>query len=251
MASPTITALTILLLFQQGKCDLCDICRRKRDSAVRLPYNQRWYFDASSFLCQPFNFCDDEITERMKSRKSKAEINCGGVDCFEWLYESLKKRQAQESDLPKVMLSHHQYQVHQETTPSSVSKQPVFTEAARHSEATTTTLRSSTVTARAILKEPATSQDDAEAEAPYEFGLSKPEAIHVPLVPKHSPHHKPEVCMLTPDRGRRWPCSQRWYYEPHENACKTFTFCGQKGNKNNFLANHTCYEQCYDGSRRT
>nr|XP_037276259.1 uncharacterized protein LOC119169248 [Rhipicephalus microplus] len=180
MASPTITALTILLLFEQGKCDLCDICRRKRDSAVRLPYNQRWYFDASSFLCQPFNFCDDEITERMKSRKSKAEINCGGVDCFEWLYESLKKRQAQESDLPKVMLSHHQYQVHQETTQTSVSKQPVFTEAARHSEATTT-LRSSTVTARAILKEPATSQDDAEAEAPYEFGLSKPEAIHVPL----------------------------------------------------------------------
>ncbi|KAL1432851.1 hypothetical protein MTO96_013049 [Rhipicephalus appendiculatus] len=197
MGSPTITVLTILLLFEHGKCDLCDICRRKRDSAVRLPYNQRWYFDASTFLCQPFNFCDDEITERMKGRRSKAEINCGGVDCFEWLYESLKKRQAQESDLPKVMLSHHQYQVHQETTASSASKQPVFTEAARHSEATTT-LRSSTVTVRTILKEPATSQDDMlnEAEAPYDFGLSKPEAIHVPLVPKHSPHHKPEVCML-------------------------------------------------------
>ncbi|XP_054929603.1 uncharacterized protein [Dermacentor andersoni] len=252
MGSRTVAALVILLLFEHGKCDLCDICRRKRDSAVRMPYNQRWHFDASSFLCQPFNFCDDEITERMKGRKSKAEINCGGVDCFEWLYESLKKRQAQESDLPKTMLSHHQYHAPHATTTAPLAPKPVFTAATRHGEATTTQL-TSTVTVGTIVKEPATSQDEAlnEPEAPYEFGLAKPEAIHVPLVPKHSSHRKPELCTLKPDRGRRWPCSQRWYYNTEENACSTFTFCGQKGNRNNFLTNETCYEECHDGSHRT
>ncbi|KAH6935771.1 hypothetical protein HPB50_009452 [Hyalomma asiaticum] len=186
MGSSAIAVLTILILFEHGKCDLCDICRRKRDSAVRMPYNQRWHFDVSSFLCQPFNFCDDEITERMKGRKSKAEISCGGVDCFEWLYESLKKRQAQESDLPKTMLSHHQYHVHQETTTASVPKQPVSSKATGHSEPMTTQ-QTSTATVRTILKEPATSQDETmnEPEAPYEFGSSRPQAIHVPLDGSH------------------------------------------------------------------
>ncbi|XP_077559092.1 uncharacterized protein LOC144174326 isoform X2 [Haemaphysalis longicornis] len=250
-ASTLIIVVIQLLLFERGRCDLCDICRRQRDSSIRLPYNQRWYYDPSLFLCQPFNFCDDEITEHFKSRKSKNEINCGGVDCFDWLYESLKKRRAQESDLPKTLLSHHSYHPHYETTPPK-PQHPTAADSYQHYAYHETTTIQPTPTVRTILREPATSQDDSvgEREPPFEFGLGKPEAIHISLVPKNSAHRKPEICTLKPDRGRRWPCSQRWYYSLVENTCKTFTFCGKKGNKNNFLTNETCYEQCHHDSTR-
>lgn len=250
MGSSALVIVFILLhLFERGRCDLCDICRRKRDSSIRLPYNQRWYYDPSLFLCQPFNFCDDEITEHLKSRKSKTEINCGGVDCFDWLYESLKKRQAQESELPKTMLSHHSYHEHYVTASSPKPQVPTAADSYQqhHAYHETTTVQPTTSTVRTILREPATSQDDStgEREPPFEFGLGKPEAVHITLVAKNSLHQKPELCTLKPDRGRRWPCSQRWYYSMVENTCKTFTFCGKKGNKNNFPTNETCYEQCH------
>ncbi|KAH9373541.1 hypothetical protein HPB48_014862 [Haemaphysalis longicornis] len=152
------------------------------------------------------------------------------------------------SDLPKTLLSHHSYHPHYETTPPK-PQHPTAADSYQHYAYHETTTIQPTPTVRTILREPATSQDDSvgEREPPFEFGLGKPEAIHISLVPKNSAHRKPEICTLKPDRGRRWPCSQRWYYSLVENTCKTFTFCGKKGNKNNFLTNETCYEQCHHG----
>ncbi|XP_077520527.1 uncharacterized protein LOC144130480 [Amblyomma americanum] len=254
MGSVTFALVSVLLLFGQGTCDLCDICRRKRDSAVRIPYNQRWHFDASSFLCQPFNFCDDEITERMKGWKSKAEINCGGVDCFEWLQELLKKRQAQQSDLPKTMLGHHSHHTHHEATTAAappVRRAATAVVAAQKQQPSSEAAAAVTTSQRPATARAASPVEPLGAnEATFEFGVTQPHAVHIALAPwpKHSPHRKPDLCTLKPNRGSRWPCSQRWYYNVVEDACKTFTFCGHKGNRNNFPSHETCHKECHGAS---
>ncbi|XP_064481359.1 uncharacterized protein LOC135394514 [Ornithodoros turicata] len=225
--------LWFFLLLQRGTGDLCDICRRNRDNAIRMPYNQRWFFDLSVYLCQPFNFCDDEITEQLKGQKSKQEIRCDGMDCFEWLYKSLQRREAEESNLPKVLLKHR---THKEAiTKVSVTTAPPMTSTVKatmpsHIEAASTETELLGMLDMAF--------DDSLLP-------NKPEVVHV-VLEKNTSHNKPPFCALNPDRGRRWPCSQRWYYNAVFDDCRTFTFCGQKGNKNNFVSNATCYEQCHD-----
>jgi hypothetical protein len=41
----------------------------------------------------------------------------------------------------------------------------------------------------------------------------------------------------------------RWYFDPESDGCKTFTFYGCKGNKNNFASEEKCLEVC--GPERT
>jgi hypothetical protein len=41
----------------------------------------------------------------------------------------------------------------------------------------------------------------------------------------------------------------RWYYDQESDSCKTFTFHGCKGNKNNFASEEKCMEVC--GPERT
>ena len=36
----------------------------------------------------------------------------------------------------------------------------------------------------------------------------------------------------------------RWYFDPESDSCKTFTFYGCKGNKNNFPSEEKCLDVC-------
>jgi len=63
------------------------------------------------------------------------------------------------------------------------------------------------------------------------------------------PPPKPFRCNLKPNRGSCSGVFTRWYYDPESDNCKTFTFHGCKGNKNNFASEEKCMEVC--GPERT
>ncbi|KAM7291467.1 putative nuclease HARBI1 isoform X1 [Ixodes scapularis] len=144
-----------------------------------MPYNQRWFYDVSLSLCQPFNFCDDEITERLKGRKAKAEINCGGMDCFDWLYQSLKKRQSQESILPKVVIKHHHYHsIH------DVPLEPMVNPTEPKSSAGPTTVPTTPIGAWTRGKTHGPSPDEvmmSDVDGAFDYSFGKPEPVHIAL----------------------------------------------------------------------
>ena len=60
-----------------------------------------------------------------------------------------------------------------------------------------------------------------------------------------------KVCLLAPVEG---PCrhySSRYFYDPEERKCLTFTYGGCFGNKNNFHSAKTCKQSCLGAENRT
>lgn len=52
------------------------------------------------------------------------------------------------------------------------------------------------------------------------------------------------ACEQPMDQG---PCEgnyERWYYEKESDSCRSFTYGGCKGNKNNYPSEHACNYYC-------
>lgn len=99
------------------------------------------------------------------------------MNCFDWLYQSLKKRQAQESDLPKVILKPHRYHVQINEAPDvAPPTEAAYTEQSAGEVLTHT----SSTTAKSKALHP---EDEliADVDGGFEYSYKKPEAVHLSL----------------------------------------------------------------------
>lgn len=54
----------------------------------------------------------------------------------------------------------------------------------------------------------------------------------------------PEYCLAASKVGRCRGSFPRWYYDPKDQLCKSFTYGGCLGNKNNYLREEECSLAC-------
>ncbi|CAN7937036.1 unnamed protein product, partial [Ixodes hexagonus] len=101
------------------------------------------------------------------------------IDCFDWLYQSLKKRQSQESALPKVALKHHHYH-----SQHDVSLEPMPHPTEPRSSAPPTTVPTTPIPTRGRVKAHGLSPDEvimSDVDGAFDYSFGKPEPVHIAL----------------------------------------------------------------------
>lgn len=101
------------------------------------------------------------------------------MDCFDWLYQSLKKRQSQESILPKVVIKHHHYHsIH------DVPLEPMVNPTEPKSSAGPTTVPTTPIGAWTRGKTHGPSPDEvmmSDVDGAFDYSFGKPEPVHIAL----------------------------------------------------------------------